>query len=177
MKFNKLSLEGAYLIDLEPIGDERGFFARLFCAEEADQQGIESKIMQVNNSYSAAKGTLRGMHYQLPPKEETKLVRCIQGAIFDVIVDLRPTSPTFCQWFGTTLSAENRRMMYVPKGFAHGFLTLSDHSEILYFVSETYAKELEKGVRWNDPAFGIDWPSPPQIISERDRSHPDFSRS
>lgn len=177
MRFEKLPLEGAYLIEQDLINDERGFFSRLFCPEEVRLQGIDPQILQINNSYSAAKGTLRGMHYQLPPKQEMKWVRCIRGAIYDVILDLRPSSPTFGQWYGETLSADNRRMMYVPKGFAHGFLTLTEPSEIIYFVSESYSKEKERGVRWNDPAFSIRWPFAPQVISEKDRAHPDFDPS
>lgn len=175
MKFNKTPLGGAYTIDLEPRGDDRGFFSRLFCSEEFAQHGIESDVIQANDSFSAHKGTLRGLHYQLAPKEETKLVRCISGTIYDVIVDLRPDSPTFKQWFGAELSAENRRMMFVPRGFAHGFLTLTDNTEVIYLVSESYSKELERGLRWNDPAFNIAWPIAPTVISERDSNHPNFS--
>ena len=130
--------------------------------------------MQVNNSLSAQKGTLRGMHYQLAPRAETKLVRCIRGALYDVILDLRPDSPTFGQSFGAELSAENRRMMYVPKGFAHGFITLADDAEAFYFVDESYAPEQERGVRWDDPRFGIAWPIAPAVLSDKDRGHRDF---
>lgn len=175
MEFIKAPLDGAYLINLTQQGDERGFFARLFCREEFIGHGLSPDILQVNNSYSACKGTLRGLHYQLPPKSETKLVRCILGAIYDVIVDIRPGSKTFGHHFGATLTAENRQMIYVPRGFAHGFLTLTDHSEVIYFVSDSYSKELERGIRWDDPKFNIAWPERPQLLSERDRSHPDFS--
>lgn len=174
MDFIQTPLEGAYLVDLNKIGDERGFFARLFCQDEFKKHGLEANIKQANNSFSVEKGTLRGLHYQLFPKEETKLVRCVRGSLYDVIVDLRPHSPTFKSAYGTVLSADNRLMLYVPKGFAHGFLTLEPNSEILYLVSEFYSKELERGIRWDDPSFDIQWPSQPTVISERDRSHPDF---
>ncbi len=175
MIFHKTPLKDAFTIDLQPTGDERGFFSRLFCAKEFTQHGLESCVFQANDSHSAYKGTLRGLHYQLSPMEETKLVRCINGSIFDVIVDLRPNSPTFKQWFGAELSATNRRMLFVPRGFAHGFMTLTDDTEVLYFVSQYYSKELERGLRWDDPAFNIQWPMAPTVISERDRTHPDFT--
>lgn len=174
MKFTPTPLEGAYLIALNPIGDERGFFARQFCAEEFQKQGIDPNIVQINTSTSAKRGTLRGLHYQIAPKEETKLVKCIKGEIYDLILDLRPDSPTFGKTFGTTLSENNRLMMYVPRGFAHGFLSLTDNTELIYFVSESYSKEHERGIRWNDPAFNISWPFEPVVISERDLSHPNF---
>lgn len=177
MLFNQTKLPGAYLIDLEKKGDERGFFARVFCTKEFDQLGLEKTFIQVNNSLSAEKGTLRGIHYQLSPKSEVKLVRCIRGSLFDVIIDLRPKSATFGQWFGAELSAENRRMMYVPRGFGHAFLTLEDNTEALYMVSESYAPELERGIRWNDPKFSINWPMKPQVISDKDKNHPDFSEA
>ena len=175
MKFTQTPLKGAFLIDLEKRGDERGFFARLFCQEEFRQQALDTQFIQANNSHSTQKGTLRGMHYQLGAMAETKLVRCIKGSFYDVILDLRPDSSTFGQSFGAVLSAENRTMMYVPKGFAHGFLTLEEDSEVIYLVSQVYSKELERGVRWNDPHFAIAWPEVPQVVSERDQSHPDFS--
>ncbi len=174
MRFKKLPLEDAYLIEPEPIGDERGFFSRIFCSEEFEREGLEPNIYQVNNSYSSSKGTLRGMHYQLPPKQETKLVRCILGEIYDVILDIRPSSSTFGKWYAATLTDENRQMMYVPKGFAHGFQTLTEKSELIYFVSEEYSSQYERGIRWDDPTFSIDWPSPPLVISEKDSNHPDF---
>lgn len=174
MKFHSLPLIGAYLIELSPHRDERGFFARCFCQEVFAQHGLESQFVQVNNSFSQSKGTLRGLHYQLDPMAEVKWVRCLQGSIYDVIVDIRADSPTFGGSYGTVLSAENRKMMYVPKGFAHGFLTLSDNAETLYLVSQFYSKNLERGIRWNDPFFNIEWPMSPDVISERDRTHPDF---
>jgi dTDP-4-dehydrorhamnose 3,5-epimerase len=174
MLFTPTPLKDAYLIDLEKRSDERGFFARLFCCEEFKKNGLDGTFVQANNSLSVEKGTLRGMHYQLEPMAETKLVRCIQGALYDVILDLRPSSETFGKWFGAVLSHDNRRMMYVPKGFAHGFLTLQPNTELLYLVSTSYSKELERGIRWNDPAFNIMWPEKPKIISERDSQLPDF---
>lgn len=174
MKFIPLPLKGAYLIDIEKLEDERGFFARAFCAEDYIEQGLEGSFIQLNNSYSVKKGTLRGLHYQLAPMQETKIVRCIKGSFFDVILDLREESETFGKSFGEVLSAENRRMMYVPKGFAHGFYTLEDESEVVYMVSHYYSPEFERGVRWNDPAFAIQWPGEPLVISDRDRRHADF---
>jgi dTDP-4-dehydrorhamnose 3,5-epimerase len=174
MKFTPTPLTGAFLIDLEKRGDDRGFFARAFCENEFSAQGLSSHFVQVNNSLSGFKGTLRGMHYQLAPKEETKLVRCIRGALWDVILDLRKDSPTFGQHFGAELSAENRRMMYVPKGFAHGFVTLQEDTEAFYFVDEFYAPANERGVRWNDPRFKIKWPMQPVVISDKDRDQKDF---
>lgn len=175
MHFIKTPLEGAYLIDLDKKGDDRGFFARFFCAKEFKEYGLEENFVQVNNSLSVHKGTMRGMHYQLSPLAESKLVRCLTGSLYDVILDLRKESPTFGQWFGSELNPENRRMMYVPKGFGHGFVSLKDHTEILYLSSQYYSSELERGIRWNDPKFAIRWPIPPTIISEKDAGHPDFN--
>lgn len=175
MKFTPAPLEGAYVIDLDIMSDNRGFFARLFCKEEFVKHGLNGDFIQANNSHSIHKGTLRGLHYQLAPKAETKLVRCIKGSLYDVILDLRKDSPTFGKSYGAILSADNRRMMYVPQGFAHGFLTLEDDSEVIYMVSQPYSKELERGIRWNDPFFNIDWKGVPQVISERDMSHPEFN--
>jgi dTDP-4-dehydrorhamnose 3,5-epimerase len=174
MIFTPTPLEGSYLIDLEKKGDDRGFFARAFCEQEFDRHHLARHFCQVNNSLSAQKGTLRGMHYQLAPKAETKLVRCIRGALYDVILDLRPNSPTFGQSFGVELSAENRRMMYVPKGFAHGFVTLVDDTEAFYFVDEFYSPAHERGVRYNDPKFALQWPVTLAVISEKDKTHPSF---
>ena len=177
MVFNPTPLQGLYLIDLEKRGDDRGFFARAFCEKEFAAQGLVTRFVQVNNSLSAQKGTLRGMHYQLAPRAETKLVRCIRGALYDVVLDLRPSSPTFGRHFGAELTSENRRMMYVPKGFAHGFLTLTPDTEALYFVDEFYAPEQERGVRWNDPKFNIVWPTLPAVLSDKDRNWRDFDRA
>lgn len=174
MRFNATPLEGAYTIDLEKRGDERGFFARVYCSEEFAAKRLVNSFAQINNSLTGKKGVLRGMHYQLPPAAEVKVIRCIKGALFDVILDLRPQSPTFGKWFGETLSAENRLMMYCPKGFAHGFVTLEENTEAFYLVSDPYAPELERGVRFDDPAFNIKWPIEPLEISEKDGSWPDF---
>lgn len=174
MKYIPTPLKGAYLIELEKKGDARGFFARMFCKEEFAKYGLETEFVQANNSSSQDKGTLRGLHYQLAPMQETKLVRCIKGELYDVILDLRPDSPTFGCSFGEKLTEENRLMMYVPKGFAHGFVTLSEDAEVIYMVSQYYSKELERGIRWNDPRFSIKWPIMPKVISERDQSHSDF---
>jgi dTDP-4-dehydrorhamnose 3,5-epimerase len=174
MIFSKTPLKGAYLIDLEKRGDERGFFARAFCERDFGSLGLATRFVQVNNSLSIQKGTLRGMHYQLAHKAETKVVRCIQGALYDAILDLREGSSTFGQSFGAELSSENRRMMYVPKGFAHGFFTLTAYTEAFYFVDEFYAPECERGVRWDDPRFAIEWPGQPTVLSDKDRSYRDF---
>jgi dTDP-4-dehydrorhamnose 3,5-epimerase len=174
MFFNPIPLSGAYLIVLDKKVDERGFFARTFCEREFGQHGLTSHICQVNNSLSARRGTLRGMHYQLAPKAETKIVRCLRGALYDVILDLRVGSETFGKSFGTELSAENRQMIYVPKGFAHGFITLADDTEALYFVDEFYSPEHERGLRYDDPKFGIRWPSAPSVISEKDKAFRSF---
>ena len=172
MKFLKTPLEGAYLISLEKLGDERGFFARTFCELEFSKIGLFSKFVQVNNSLTESKGTIRGMHYQLPPSSEVKLVRCIHGSLYDVIIDLRPDSSSFGKWFGSELSAENRQMMYVPKGFGHGFVTLENHTETFYFASDFYSPTLERGIRYDDPYFGIDWPISITESSEKDKNFP-----
>ncbi|MGC8638946.1 MAG: dTDP-4-dehydrorhamnose 3,5-epimerase [Isosphaeraceae bacterium] len=174
MIFTQTPLAGAYVIDLEKRGDDRGFFARAFCEREFAEHNLVTHFVQVNNSLSARKGTLRGMHYQLAPRAETKLVRCIRGVLYDLIIDLRENSPTFGQSFGTELTAENRRMLYVPKGFAHGFLTLLDDTEAFYFVDEFYAPDYERGIRWNDPRFKLSWPLAPAVLSDKDASHRDF---
>lgn len=177
MIFNPTPLHGAYTIDLEKRGDDRGFFARVFCEKEFGDHRLANHFVQVNNSLSSKKGTLRGMHYQLPPFAEVKVLRCLKGALYDVIVDLRPDSPTFKKWFGAELTAENRRMMYVPQGFAHGLLTLTDETEVLYFVSAFYSPDRERGLRYNDPAIGIVWPIEPVEVSQKDRNWPDIKES
>lgn len=174
MKFSPLPLGGAFLIDLEKRGDDRGFFARFFCEDEFAKHGLITRFEQINNSLTSNKGTLRGMHYQLPPAAEVKVVRCLRGALFDVILDLRPHSATFGQWYGEVLTAENRRMMYVPEGFAHGFLTMEPDTEALYLVSAKYAPAAERGIRFNDPKFGIRWPAAPVELSDKDRNWPDY---
>jgi dTDP-4-dehydrorhamnose 3,5-epimerase len=173
--FASTPLAGAYLVDLEKKVDDRGFFARTFCENEFDAHELSKHFCQVNNSLSAQKGTLRGMHYQLPPRAETKLVRCVRGALYDMILDLRAGSETFGHSFGAELTAENRRMMYVPKGFAHGFLTLMDDTEAFYFVDEFYSPEFERCIRYNDPKFGMQWPASPNVISDKDKNQADFN--
>jgi dTDP-4-dehydrorhamnose 3,5-epimerase len=177
MIFTETPLPGAYVIDLEKNGDDRGFFARAFCMNEFRDHGLVTNFVQVNNSLSQEANTLRGMHYQLAANAETKLVRCIRGLLYDMILDLRPDSASFGQSFGAELSAENRKMMYVPKGFAHGIFTLTEGAEAFYFVDEFYAPKMERGVRWNDPKFKLEWPAEPVVISDKDRNHPDFDES
>lgn len=174
MKFIKTSLEGAYLIEPELLCDERGFFSRTYCANEFIASGLPLDIVQSSISFNKLRGTLRGMHYQKQPYSEIKLVRCTQGSIYDVIVDLRSDSNTYMQWFGVELTASNHLSVYIPVGFAHGFITLSDDAEVLYFMSEFYDPAGACGVRWNDPAFKIDWPIPPIVISGRDHAYPNF---
>lgn len=175
MIFSATPLSGAYLIDIEPVLDVRGFFARTWCVDEFVQYGLDAVLSQCSLSFSKTKGTLRGMHYQAAPHEESKVVSCMEGAIYDVIVDLRPASPTFRQWFGAELSMENRRLMYIPRGCAHGFLTLLDNSVVYYQAAGRFVSESSRGVRWDDPAFGIEWPAEPSVILERDRQYPDFT--
>ncbi len=174
MKFIPLPLQGAFEIDLERKKDERGFFARSYCRDEFVAHGLNPELVQCNVSYNARRGTLRGMHYQKAPFEETKVVRCTRGTLFDVIVDLRPWSPTYRRWHGAELTAENRKALYVPEGFAHGFLTLSDDTEVHYQMSAVYEAQAATGVRWNDPAFAIVWPAEAVIISESDNGYADF---
>jgi dTDP-4-dehydrorhamnose 3,5-epimerase len=174
MIWRESQIPGAFSIQIEPLGDERGFFARSWCQREFEANGLDGRIVQCNISFNTRKGTLRGMHYQAAPFEEAKLVRCTRGAIYDVVVDLRPGSPTFRRWVGFTLTALNREMVYIPKGCAHGFLTLEDETEVFYQMSQFYHPESARGVRWNDPAFNIVWPGAVEVISERDRTYPDF---
>ena len=174
MIFTPLQLTGAWQIDIEPREDDRGFFARAFCQREFAEHGLAVEIAQSNLSRTAQRGTVRGMHFQLPPNAEAKLVRCTRGAVFDVIVDLRRDSPTACQWVGRELSETNNRMMYVPEGFAHGYQTLEDDSVLFYQVSQFYSPESERGVRWNDPAFGIEWPMAAALVSDKDSAYPDY---
>lgn len=176
MKFIETKLKGAFIIDPDFLRDERGFFARTWCRREAEARDLRPDWVQCNVSFNEQKGTLRGMHFQDAPFEEVKLVRCSRGAIYDVIIDLRRESSTFAQWTGAELTADNHRMMYVPKGFAHGFLTLQDQSEVFYQMSEFYAPAHAAGVRWNDPAFGIEWPIGVSVMTDKDRMFPDFRR-
>ena len=174
MIFTETALSGAFVLDVERFEDVRGFFGRTWCARDFAAHGLDPNLAQVSISYNRQRGTLRGMHLQLPPFAEAKLVRCTQGAIYDVIVDLRRDSATFGRWTGVELTAANRRALYVPKGFAHGFQALSDDSEVLYMISEFYAPESARGIRWNDPALAIEWPEPVTMMSEKDGLYPDF---
>lgn len=172
MKFTETDIDGVFVIDLERLGDERGWFARSFCVDEFAGAGIDFNIVQENLSFNSEAGTLRGMHYQRGPHEEAKVVRCIRGAIFDVAVDLRPDSPSFRSWFGVELAGDSGRSLFVPAGCAHGFQTLTDDVEVHYLMSARYHPEAAAGVRYDDPAFGIEWPLPVSSVSERDRSWP-----
>jgi dTDP-4-dehydrorhamnose 3,5-epimerase len=174
MTFQETKLPGVFEIRLQPQSDERGFFARSWCQKEFETHNLNPKVVQCNVSFNVSKGTLRGIHYQAAPHQEAKLVRCTMGAIYDVVVDLRPQSPTFKNWIGEVLTAANRHMLYVPEGCGHGFLTLEDGTEVMYQMSEFFHPELARGVRWNDPAFQILWPAEVQVISERDRAYPDL---
>ena len=174
MIFTATALPEVYILDVERLSDERGFFARTYCADELRDHGLELPVAQCSVSFNAAAGTLRGMHYQRAPFGEVKLVRCTMGAIFDVVIDLRADSPTRNAWVAYELTAENRRMLYIPEGCAHGFLTLTDRTEVYYQISERYHPEAAAGVRWNDPAFGVAWPAQPAVISARDASYPDY---
>jgi dTDP-4-dehydrorhamnose 3,5-epimerase len=176
MIFTQTKLNGAYLIDIKRIEDERGFFGRSFCQNEFNEYGLRINVAQANVSFNKHKATLRGMHMQLAPHGETKLVRCTRGAIWDVIIDLRTDSPTYLQWIGVELTASSYRMLYVPEDFAHGFITLEDNTDVTYQVSQFYTPASERGFRWNDPSFNIDWIIEPKIISEKDRSHPLFHK-
>lgn len=174
MEFLKTKLSDVFEINIESRPDERGFFARTWCQKEFAAQGLNGRLVQCSLSFNKRRGTLRGMHYQAAPDAEAKLVRCIKGAIYDVVLDLRPDSPTFRDWIAVVLTADKRNMVYVPEGCAHGFLTVEEESEVTYQMSEFYNAESARGVRWNDPAFKIAWPEKVQVISERDRTYPDF---
>lgn len=174
MKFTETKLKGAFVIEIELMKDERGSFGRSWCANEMKEHGLNINICQTNVSFNKSKGTLRGMHYQIAPYQEAKLVRCSMGSIYDVIIDLRPKSPTFKQWVGVELSQKNYKMLYVPEDFAHGFITLEDNCEINYLMSEFYVPGAGATIRWNDPIFNIQWPFEPTVISEKDKSQLDF---
>ena len=174
MLFHETRLEGAFVIELEKREDTRGFFARGWCQKEFEDHGLVAQVVQANISYNKKKGTVRGMHYQVAPVEETKLVRCVRGGIYDVIIDLRPESPTYKQWIGVELTAENNKMLYVPENFAHGLQTLEDDTEVIYQVSQFYTPGAERGIRWNDPAFRIEWPQDIEVISDKDADWPDY---
>ena len=172
MIFHETKLKGAFIVELDKKEDHRGFFARAFCAKEFDQHGLRPQVVQANMSYNNKKGTLRGMHYQVAPASEPKFIRCIRGAIWDVIIDMRPDSPTYLEHIGVELSADNRRAIYVPDMFAHGNQTITEDSELLYLVGEYYTPGCERGVRYDDPAIGIKWPLPVTVISDKDKSWP-----
>lgn len=172
MVFKETKLKGAFIINLKRLEDERGFFARTFCQKEFQEHGLNPQIAQANISYNKKRGTFRGMHMQLAPYEESKLIKCTGGAIYDVIIDMRISSDTFKQWVGAELTAENHQMLYVPEGFAHGFITLKNDTEVTYQMNQFYAPGSEKGFRWDDPAFGIEWPIQPVLISEKDKNFP-----
>ncbi|HMQ51123.1 MAG TPA: dTDP-4-dehydrorhamnose 3,5-epimerase [Anaerolineae bacterium] len=174
MIFSKTKLENAFIIDIEKFEDPRGFFARGYCQREFEAHGLVFNTIQANISRSLKKGTLRGMHYQVAPYAEAKLVRCIRGALYDVIIDLRPESSTYLQWLEVELTEDNYRMLYVPEGFAHGFQTLVDNTEAFYQVSQFFTPQAEGGIRYNDPVFKIDWPLEISVISQKDQNWPDF---
>ncbi len=176
MIFTETKLQGAYEIDLDVRKDDRGFFARSFCQQEFATHGLRTVIAQSNVSFNAKKGTLRGMHFQVAPKAEAKLVRCTRGALYDVIIDLRPGSQTYCAWTAVELTAENGRMLYIPEGFAHGFQTFENNTEVFYQMFEFYSPEHASGVRWDDPAFGISWPFPNPVMSDKDRMYPEYKK-
>ena len=174
MIFRQTKLPGVFEVDIEPRHDDRGFFARCWCREEFEKNSLNSKLVQCSISFNRQRGTLRGMHYQAAPHVEAKVVRCTAGGLYDVVLDLRPEMPTFREWIAVELTPANRKMIYIPEGCAHGFLTLEDDTEVFYQMSEFYHPEAARGVRWDDPSFRIAWPGPPEVISERDRLYPDF---
>lgn len=174
MIFTETKLKGAFIVEPERLEDQRGFFARSWCRREFKDHGLNENLAQCNISFNKKRGTLRGMHYQTPPHEEARLVRCTMGALYDVIIDLRITSASFRHWVALELTDENRKMIYIPEGFAHGFLTLADNTEAFYQMSEFYAPRFSRGVRWDDPAFNIHWPIEVKVLSERDKDYPDF---
>lgn len=174
MFFKETFIKGVFLIEPDKIKDKRGFFARVWCKDEFKKRGLSFDLAQCSISFNKKKGTLRGMHYQIYPFEETKLVRVTRGSIFDVALDLREDSPTFLRWFGVVLSSDNRKMLYIPENVAHGFITLEDNTEVFYQISQFYNPKYSRGVRWDDPAFKIKWPIEVKVISEKDKSYPDF---
>ena len=175
MKFVATPIDGAYLVEPTPRADDRGFFARVWCHDEFAARGLNAAFVQCNDSLSRRRGTLRGLHYQVAPYGEVKLIRCVRGAVFDVLVDVRPSSPTYLQWYGVALTAESRTMLYAPEGCAHGYLALEDDTEAMYLVTRAYRPDAERGIRWNDPAFGIAWPDVgPLTLSPKDQAWPDY---
>jgi len=177
MIFNETPLKGAYVIDIEKNEDSRGFFARTWCEREFKDHNLSVQSAQFSISFNSKKGTLRGMHFQIPPYEEVKIVRCTMGAIYDVIIDIRKSSPTYKKYFGIELSAQNRKMFYIPEGFAHGFITLEDNTEIFYQISNFYEPQAARSIKWDDPEFHIEWPMKPVVISERDKNIPAFNEN
>lgn len=175
MRFQPTGFDGLYVVEIEPHCDQRGFFARTWCAREFETAGLEGRLVQCSVSFNLRRGTLRGMHYQTPPAEEVKLVRCTAGSVHDVVIDVRPESLTYLNHFAVELSAENRRALYIPGGFAHGFQTLADRTEVFYQMSEFFAPEYARGIRWNDPRFSIEWPITDPIIIDRDASYADYA--
>ena len=175
VRFIPTALSGAYVIEQERHADERGWFARTWCRDELTALGLDPGLVQCSASFNHRRGTVRGLHYQAPPHAEAKLVRCPRGALFDVAVDLRPRSATFCKWIGVELTSENGKMLYIPKGFAHGFMTLADATEVAYHISEPYSPSHARGMRWSDPLVKVEWPGPVEVISPRDRDYPDMT--
>lgn len=175
MKFTEAPIKGVFVVELEKRGDDRGFFARIFCVDEFSKHGMNPTIAQINMSECVYKGTVRGLHYQTSEAAEAKFIRCIKGSVFDVCVDVRPESPTYKKWFGVELSAQNLKAAYIPEGFAHGYVSLEDHSQVIYSASRVYTPGSEKGIRYNDQAIGIQWPIEPTIVSDKDKSWPDFA--
>ncbi len=176
MIFTETKLKGAFIIEIKQLQDDRGFFGRSWCKKEMEEHGLNGNVVQANTSFTKLKGTIRGLHYQKYPYSETKLMRCTKGAIYDVIIDLRKESPTFMQWLGVELREDNYKMLYVPENFAHGFVTLTDNSEVTYLVTQFYTPGAEAGIRYDDPQFNINWPVPVEIVTDKDRSHPDFNQ-
>jgi dTDP-4-dehydrorhamnose 3,5-epimerase len=177
MIFTETKLAGAFIIDVERLEDERGFFGRAWCKKEFEKHGLNADAVQANVSYNKHRGTLRGMHYQIAPFSECKTVRCTSGSIYDVIIDIRPDSPTFKQWVGVELTARSFRMLYVPDGFAHGFITLEDDTSLHYMITQYYTPDAQAGIRFDDPVFNIEWPITPTSISDKDKSHPPFVKN
>ena len=175
MIFTETKLKGAFILEVKRLEDERGFFGRSWCKKEMEDHGLNSNVVQANVSFNHKKGTLRGMHFQFSPYQETKLIRCTKGAIYDVIIDLRKNSPTYKQWIGVELTEDNYKMLFVPEDFAHGFITLQDNTAVTYQVTQYYTPGAEGGIRWNDPAVGIEWPVPVEVVSQKDKVHPDYA--
>jgi dTDP-4-dehydrorhamnose 3,5-epimerase len=175
MIFTETKLKGAFVIEIKQLTDDRGFFGRSWCKREMDEHGLNGNVVQANTSFSKLKGTIRGFHFQEHPNEETKLIRCTKGAIYDVFIDLRKDSPTYMQWCGVELTEDNYKMVYIPENFAHAFLTLKDNTEVYYLVTNYFTPQAEGGIRYDDPSFNIPWPVPVMVVSDKDKSHPNFT--